>query len=53
MQLLSYLEETDDLETFKRRLVDMLAEMPEPAAVEKVRDATWCARLMGLGRGRE
>jgi len=51
-QILGYLEETDDVETFTRRLVDMLADLPEPAAVDKVRDATWYARLMGLDRGR-
>jgi hypothetical protein len=51
-QILGYLEETDDLDTFRRRLTDMLADLPEPAAVEKVRDATWYARLMGLDRGR-
>jgi hypothetical protein len=51
-QILGYLEETDDVDTFKRRLVDMLAELPEPAAVDKVRNATWYARLMGLDRGR-
>jgi hypothetical protein len=51
-QILGYLEETDDVDTFKRRLVDMLAELPEPAAVDKVRNATWYARLMGLDWGR-
>ena len=37
----------------KIRLVDMLSDLPEPGAVDKVRDASWYARLMGLNRGRE
>ena len=52
-QIIGSLEETDDLETFRLRLVDMLADLPTPASVDKVRDATWYARLMGLDRGRE
>ena len=51
-QILGYLEETDDVDTFKRRLVDMLADLPDPQAVDKMRNATWYARLMGLDRGR-
>ena len=49
-QILAYLEETDDVDTFKRQLTAMMADLPEPQTVETLRSATWYARLMGLFR---
>jgi phage gp29-like protein len=50
-QILGYLDETDDVETFKRQLTSMLADPPSQGAVETVRNATWAGRLMGALRG--
>jgi phage gp29-like protein len=50
-QIVSYLEETDDIETFKRQLTSMLTDQPAQGAVDKVRNATWAARLMGALKG--
>jgi phage gp29-like protein len=50
-QMLSYLEDTDDVDTFRARLTEMLADVPDELAVGKLRDATWVARLMGRLRG--
>jgi phage gp29-like protein len=49
--ILSYLDETDDVDTFKERLVELLAAVPDAGAVDKVRDATWYARMLGRFRG--
>lgn len=50
-QLLSYLEETDDAETFSQRIAEMMAESPSPEAVETIQRANLVGRLMGLLRG--
>ncbi|WP_196221051.1 DUF935 domain-containing protein, partial [Sansalvadorimonas verongulae] len=50
-QLLSYMEETDDLETFREKLTEMMEDIPDDKAVETVQKATLFSRLMGLMRG--
>ncbi|MEO1082403.1 MAG: DUF935 family protein [Pseudomonadota bacterium] len=50
-QLLSYLEESGDVETFKRRITEMMAEAPPAHAIDAVQRASFGARLMGLFRG--
>ncbi|MDO6747191.1 DUF935 domain-containing protein [Gilvimarinus sp. 1_MG-2023] len=50
-QLLAVLGETDDFTEFQKRITEMMAEAPAPGTVEKVRNATFGARLMGLLRG--
>ena len=50
-QILGYLEETGDIDTFKRALDLLHADVPAPATQEAVRNATWVARLMGRLRG--
>ncbi len=47
-QLLNYLEETDDVATFRQKLVEMMKEPPADEAVETVRNASFFGRLMGL-----
>lgn len=51
-QLLAYLEETNDAETFRQRLNDMMAEQVPEQAAEFIENATWFSRLMGLFKGR-
>ena len=48
-QLLNYMEETGDAETFKQKITEMMKEPPAEQAVETVRNASFFARLMGLG----
>ncbi|WP_083232885.1 DUF935 domain-containing protein [Endozoicomonas atrinae] len=50
-QLLNYLEETDDVATFRQKLVEMMKEPPADEAVETVRNASFFGRLMGLVSG--
>lgn len=50
-QILSYLEETDDVETFKAKLNDLIAETAPPESVETIQKATVVGRLMGMLRG--
>lgn len=50
-QILAYLDETSDLETFREHLTSLLAEAPSEASVNTVRNATWYARLAGRLRG--
>ena len=50
-QLASYLEDSGDVETFKRHLATMMAEAPQASAVETVQRANLVARLMGFLRG--
>ena len=50
-QLLAYLEETSDIETFNKRLTEMMAEVPPTSSVEQVQNATLAARMMGMLRG--
>lgn len=51
-QLLAYLEETGDPETFKKRIYEMMAEPAPQEAVEFVEKATWTSKLMGLFKGK-
>jgi hypothetical protein len=50
-QILAFLDYTDDVETFKERLLEMITEPPNEAAVKAVRNASISSRLMGLLRG--
>jgi hypothetical protein len=50
-QLLAFLDDTDDVETFRERLLEMITEPPNEAAVKAVRNASISSRLMGLLRG--
>lgn len=50
-QLLAFLDDSDDLETFKARLADLYADAPDQGAVDTVRNATVMGRLMGMFRG--
>jgi phage gp29-like protein len=50
-QLLAYAENTNDMQTFKKRLLEMMAEPAPEETVEAVTNATWAARLMGLFKG--
>ena len=49
-QLLSYMEETDDLETFREKLTEMMEDIPAEESVETIQRATLFGRLMGLFR---
>ena len=51
-QLLAFLEESDDVETFRSRLLELMAEAPSEEAIETVQKATVVGRLMGMMRGR-
>ena len=46
-QLMSYMEETGDIETFREKITGMMEEPPADEAVEKVRNASFFGRLMG------
>ncbi len=48
-QLMQYMEETGDVETFREKIVKMMEEPPADEAVEKVRNASFFGRLMGVG----
>lgn len=50
-QLLAYLEESQDVETFQKHVTAMLEEPPPAPAVETIQRATLYSRLMGLFRG--
>ncbi len=50
-QLLNYLEETNDVATFRQKLVEMMKEPPADEVVETVRNASFFGRLMGLVSG--
>ena len=50
-KLLAFMDETDDVETFKAHLAEMFAEPPGDKAVTAVRNATIMGRLMGMFRG--
>ena len=47
-QLLNYMEETGDAETFKQKITEMMKEPPAEQAVETVRNASFFGRLIGL-----
>ena len=48
-QLMQYMEETGDVVTFREKIVKMMEEPPADEAVEKVRNASFFGRLMGVG----
>ena len=50
-QLLQYMEETGDVETFREKVTEMMREPPADEAVETVRNASFFGRLMGVLRG--
>jgi len=50
-QLISYLEETDDPETFKQQLEVMFSEAPTQAQAKTIAKASFVGRLMGLFKG--
>lgn len=50
-QLLEYLEESEDLETFRERVGEILEQAPPADQVEKTKRAGIVARLMGNLRG--
>lgn len=52
-QLLAYAEETGDLETFRNRLNEMVAEGPSKETEEALNRATWTSRLMGRLRAQK
>lgn len=49
-QLLAYAEDSGDLETFRQRLNELLAEGPQQDTVDAVQNATWSSRLLGIFR---
>ncbi|WP_422410874.1 MULTISPECIES: DUF935 domain-containing protein [unclassified Endozoicomonas] len=51
-QLLQYMEETGDVETFREKLTQMMEEPPANEAVEQVRNASFFGRLMGVFKNR-
>ena len=46
-KLLAYLDDTDDVDTFKERLAEMFTDAPDEDTVATVRNATLVGRLMG------
>jgi len=50
-QLLSFMEETDDVDTFKKHLNELMAEPASEQAAETIRNATLVSRLMGMFKG--
>ena len=49
-ELLEFLEATDDEETFRRRLAEMVAEDPPPQATDSIKRRNFGARLLGQFR---
>jgi phage gp29-like protein len=49
-QLLAYAEDSGDLETFRQRLNELLADGPQQDTVDAVQNATWASRLLGMFR---
>lgn len=50
-QLLAFLEESDDVETFRGRLTELLEEVPREETIATIQKATVMGRLMGMFRG--
>jgi len=50
-RLLAMLDETQDLATFRERLLDEMETLPKPENVERIRNATFFSRLKGLTKG--
>jgi phage gp29-like protein len=51
--LLAYLEDTQDLVTFREHLNELLQEPPPAPAVEQIQRAATVSRLMGMTRGNQ
>lgn len=49
-EILAYLDDSDDLVTFREKLEDLMAQAPPEEFVESMEKATFTARLMGLFR---
>jgi hypothetical protein len=49
-ELLGYLEEDGDLETFRARLNAMAKELPPAPIVERIRNTGFIARMLGALR---
>ena len=47
-ELLGYAEESGDFDTFRKRLLEMMATPPPMPAVESVRNASFFSRLLGM-----
>lgn len=50
-EILAYAEEAQDYDTMKAHIQRMVQELPTPQAVERMRNATFFGRLLGLFRG--
>lgn len=51
LEILDYLDESQDLETFKAHLTELLGEAPNPKAIDSLQRSGMVARLMGWLRG--
>lgn len=51
-KLMAFMEETDDVETFKKHLNDMLAEPASEKTAEFIEKASFYSRLMGVFKGK-
>lgn len=49
-QLLDYADASNDYDTFRKHLTDMLAELPPTPTVDKIERGTFFSRLMGMFR---
>lgn len=52
-QVLNYAEATQDYDTMKAHIVELMKELPPQPMVEKVERSNFVARLMGLFRGQK
>ena len=52
-QLLAYAEESGDLETFRTRLAELLAEGPHQETRDAIVQASWASRLLGRLRAQK
>ena len=47
-QLLQYMEETDDIDTFRQKITELMKEPPADETVDTIKRATFFSRLMGV-----
>lgn len=52
-QLLDYAESSHDFETFQKRLNELVADLPSQQTVEKIEQASFFSRLLGMNRGQK
>jgi len=52
-QILAFAEDTEDLESMRQHIIDMLGEQPKDQTVKKLEQATLFSRLMGVFRGQQ